>query len=541
LAQNESNSDEKNGDPALVASGKTPKISIDKVMPQGLKQFDKYTLLEPLAKGGMGEVHLARSANATGIVNFFAIKSVLPELTLSGDSAARFKDEAATGMKLKHPNIVSIFEFGEDAHEQFYVVLELIRGQTLRSMMSRLNQMDMHCPLPLAAHIIKAIAGGLNYARRCIDTSTGLALNLVHKDISPANVMIGYEGEIKIIDFGIAKSTGTAGDSNVIEGKLSFMSPEHRAGGPVDHRSDLYALGLVAYELLTGLALLGPKQRERIETVEDLKTHCDVSVEKVPFEIRPIIEKLLAVDPTARYQTGHDVVVDLGYLKFDRNDVQPETGLTDLMTGLFSEEISALNLKLIRYSNPRANAEDDLTITGGGPSFDTSGPLVIPTGDQLFAPTERRAVSIPTPTVAPQVLQKDSGGGAWLTRAALLVLALAFVLTAGAFWQLMQRPKAAASAQGATAEPPGKSAAAPLNLFVKVMSNPQGAQIFVNGETSQQRTPAFIEVPAGHAFKLKLKLEGFPDHDASFKPEEHPQYTAELRLPPTGSSTPERQ
>lgn len=317
---------------------------------QGHKnKIEKYTLLELIAKGGMGEVHLARSSNASGVLNFVAIKSVLSEFTRDQFAADRFREEAAIGMKLKHPNIVTIFEFGKDLN-QFFVVMEFIRGQTLRTVVKNLHATNMLLPIPVVVHIAKAAASALDYARRCIDPSSGLPLNLVHKDISPQNIMVGYEGDIKIIDFGIAKAS-QAESSELIEGKLAYMSPEQASGDPIDHRSDLYALGLVVFEMLTGTPLFNRIERQKIKTITELETFTKQSIASLPDLVRPIVAKLLEVKPDQRYQTGNKLFLDLGNIDFDVTEVQPETGLVDLMNGLFADEISLLNKKFIRFSN----------------------------------------------------------------------------------------------------------------------------------------------------------------------------------------------
>ena len=217
--------------------------------------FGRYLLVQRLSRGGMGEIFLAKHGLA-GFEKLAVIKKVLPHLAADQQFISRFVDEAQVAIKLQHVNVAQVFEVGR-VGDEYFLALEYVEGRDLRRTLARLGHEKKQFPVDLALFIGRELANGLAYAHRRT-TADGSAMNLVHCDISPPNVLVSFEGETKVIDFGIAKSVmrGTATDPKMGFGKFGYMAPEQLIrGGVVDHRTDIYAAGVVLYELLTGQRL----------------------------------------------------------------------------------------------------------------------------------------------------------------------------------------------------------------------------------------------------------------------------------------------
>jgi serine/threonine protein kinase len=217
--------------------------------------FGRYLLVQRLSRGGMGEIFLAKHG-LEGFEKLAVIKKVLPHLAADEQFISRFVDEAQVAIKLSHVNVAQVFEVGR-VGDEYFLALEYIDGRDLRRTMGLLGHRRQRLPVDLALFIARELANGLAYAHRRT-TSDGASLNLVHCDISPPNVLVSFEGETKVIDFGIAKSVmrETASDPKLGFGKFGYMAPEQLIrGGVVDYRTDLYAAGVVLYEVLTNSRL----------------------------------------------------------------------------------------------------------------------------------------------------------------------------------------------------------------------------------------------------------------------------------------------
>jgi serine/threonine protein kinase len=284
------------------------------------RRFDQYVLLKPLARGGMGELYLAL-AGARGMEKPCVIKTVLPSL-ITGDSAQRFRDEAMVVVRLQHGNLVSVFDAGRNGN-QVYIVMEYVDGKDLLAVWNRCAGKRVPFPIDVAAYIVKELARGLGYAH-----AFG-GLELVHRDVSPANVLLSYTGEVKLTDFGLARSTLKLQQTapGIIYGKLSYLSPEQARSEPLDGRTDLYAAGILLWELLTGQQLFPVKSAagggddpaaRRDSTADALARLRNPQIvlpshvtPRVPPELDAIAMRALAPDPAQRYQTGEELRADL--------------------------------------------------------------------------------------------------------------------------------------------------------------------------------------------------------------------------------------
>lgn len=322
-------------------------------MKKSFETFGNYVLLEKLAAGGMAEVYLAKKVGASGVQKFVAIKRILQQFSDSKDFIDMFKDEAKIAINLSHSNVVAIYDFGVQ-EEQFYIVMEFVEGRNLRQILNRMKRVDQYFSVSQVAHIIKQVAGGLDHAHRCIDPTTGNPLNIIHRDMSPQNVMLAFEGEPKIVDFGIAKAAHQieATRAGTLKGKFGYMSPEQVEGQSVDSRTDIFALGIMTWEMLANQRLF--LANNEINTLRKIR-ECDVpSLRKInpniPSELDQIVQKALKKEKLERYQNAGDLHRDLqGFLsRFD-----PDFSVQDLSSftkSLFSDEIVQIRKKQIVYA-----------------------------------------------------------------------------------------------------------------------------------------------------------------------------------------------
>ncbi len=220
--------------------------------PELPRPFGNYSLLKLLARGGMGEIYLARTGGITGFEKYYAVKKLLKKFTHDNDVGARFVDEAKLGARLQHPNIVQVYDLGR-VSDELYMATEFVDGFDLRRVLRFCHEKKKRIPLDIALFIVREVLSGLAYAHRQVDAE-GQSINLIHRDISPQNVLVSFEGEVKIIDFGLAKSTQRSQETqaNVLLGNFGYMSPEQARGQILDVRTDVYSCGIVLFELVTG-------------------------------------------------------------------------------------------------------------------------------------------------------------------------------------------------------------------------------------------------------------------------------------------------
>ncbi len=277
-----------------------------------LKKFGRYFLLDQLAQGGMAEIYRARLASVGGAGRLMVIKRIQAGYGSNSEFLEMFKSEIKVTMGFNHPNIVQLYDFGEE-QDQPYIAMELVDGKNLRQFMSRFTESQQTFPIELATFIIEQSASGLNYAHSFKDKITGEPFNIVHRDISPQNILISYEGNVKVIDFGIAKATtnNEATRAGVIKGKPSYLSPEQISGEPLDGRSDIFALGAVFWEILTGKKLFaGENDLAVLKLIESCQTYVkppSTLNPKIPKELDYIVLKSLAKQREKRYQSAEEL------------------------------------------------------------------------------------------------------------------------------------------------------------------------------------------------------------------------------------------
>jgi serine/threonine-protein kinase len=278
----------------------------------------RYRVVEKLESGGMAEVFRAESEGLQGFRKQVAIKRVLPHLSSKKKFISMFLDEARLSAQLSHSNCVQVFDIGV-GDNAFFIVMEFVDGANLKAIVEHLKKSGRDFPVEAAVHISLELCKGLAYAHELTDNS-GMALNIVHRDMSPPNVLITKHGEVKIVDFGLAKANSQLEKSEpgIIKGKFSYLSPEAAMGQEVDARTDVFAVGIILWELLAGQRLfLGDTDFQTVKKVQAAAVPSISSINrKVPQELERILAKSLARDPAQRYGTARALGVELSKFMF---------------------------------------------------------------------------------------------------------------------------------------------------------------------------------------------------------------------------------
>jgi serine/threonine protein kinase len=285
--------------------------------------YGPYELLDRVAVGGMAEVFKAKRSGVEGFEKIVAVKRILPHLSDNQEFVDMFVNEAKMVAGLTHPNIVQIFDLGR-IETSYYIAMEYVHGRDLRTILRRAKDRGLRMPLDLALRIASLVSSALEYAHRKKD-DRGRAMEIVHRDVSPQNILISFEGEVKLADFGIAKAATKASttDRGALRGKLLYMSPEQAWGRPMDRRSDLFSLGLVLYETITDqkpfLGGGGSSEMSVLETVRECRIGAPREANpRIPEELDRLVVKALAKDPDERFQDAAEMGRGLDRVLRDR-------------------------------------------------------------------------------------------------------------------------------------------------------------------------------------------------------------------------------
>ncbi len=315
--------------------------------------FGKYLLLDRINIGGMAEVWRAKTFGAGGFERLVAIKRILPNIAEDEEFITMFIDEAKITVQLNHANIAQIYELSSIANS-YFIAMEYVSGKDMRAMFDRCRKRGEPAPIPLTAYLIAQCCEGLDYAHRANDKN-GRPMGIVHRDVSPQNAIISYEGEVKVIDFGIAKAAGkaTKTQAGILKGKFGYMSPEQIRGLPLDRRSDVFAIGVCLYEMLTGERLfVGDSDfsvLEKVRKVEVLPpSHFN---RKIPDALEKIVMKSLAKDVDDRYSYASELGEDLRKFLYTSGYSFGRKDLAAFMKATFAEDVDKEKTRLQEYSD----------------------------------------------------------------------------------------------------------------------------------------------------------------------------------------------
>lgn len=521
--------------------------------------FGKHVLLERIAMGGMAEIFLSRSAGAGGIGKFSAIKRILPQYSGNSEFINMFKDEAKINVNLSHSNIVPVYEFGVESG-QFYIVMEYVNGKNLRQVINRmLKDSDVYFSIDQIVYIVREVAAGLDHAHRCLDGTTGKPLNIIHRDMSPQNIMVSYEGEIKVVDFGIAKAESQVESTKAgtLKGKFAYMSPEQAGGEEIDLKTDIYSLGIVLWELLAKDRLF--MASNEINTLKKIREGKIPSIRSLNSDVNEALEKIvmksLAKNKDERYQTCADFQRDLNRFL---NTHYPDFSAHDFsifIKSLYADEILQNRKKLIEYSNLKIDTSamssnnSDATVVASVTQPDIPSPRSNHLKLDFEMDQPQHATNIDFKSITINKTQKsDPRGGAsagtasgirsqtqssysrytgsynysggmgssanWSKYVLFVVVACGLALIASQIFPNLGSSgvQEISSKDIAMNEQNSNVLFKGVERKLIVRSNPPGAQIFVNGKNTGRVTPGRIDVPAEGEFNLELKKQGFIDY-----------------------------
>jgi serine/threonine protein kinase len=286
----------------------------------------------------MAEVYLALSGNLSGYRTLVVVKRILPHLACNEQFVRMFLDEARIESHLDHPNVVRIIEVGHDGDE-YFLAMELIQGKPLSTVLRRGGRDNAPLMPPLAAYIIAQAANGLGYAHTMID-SDGKPMQIVHRDVSPQNILVSFEGAVKVIDFGIARAHGRGTRTNPggLKGKIQYMSPEQASAAEVDPRSDVFALGVVLWEVLVGRRLFyRDNELAMMRAVVEEPIPLPSQFASIPAELEDIVMRALDRDPNGRFHTAQEMGLALERYAFTNGSFSPHQ-LATYMKLLFASD-----------------------------------------------------------------------------------------------------------------------------------------------------------------------------------------------------------
>ncbi len=304
--------------------------------------FGDYYLLEKINTGGMAEVFKAKTFGVKGFERIVAVKKILPSISEDEEFITMFIDEAKIAVQLTHANIAQVFDLG-NIDDQYYIAMEYVSGRDLRVIYDRCSRSGQKLDIPCVCYIISEICKGLDYAHNK-KSASGEPLGIIHRDISPQNILISYDGECKLIDFGIAKAANktNATQVGILKGKFSYMSPEQVAGKTkIDCRSDVFALGIVLFEILTLKRLfLGSSDFSTLEKIRKVEVSPPTLYNpNIPEDLEEIVLKALDKDVNQRYQSAAELSEALQRFMIKHNMFYTAKDLSEFMQTLFAKEI----------------------------------------------------------------------------------------------------------------------------------------------------------------------------------------------------------
>jgi serine/threonine protein kinase len=507
------------------------------IAPQASTSLGRYTLIASLGEGGMARVYLALMAGPGDFNKLLVVKTLHESMTTSHEFVQMFLDEARLAARLHHPNIVQTNEVGE--HDgRFFMAMEYLEGQSLRTVQRRLSGL----PLPHELRVISETARGLHYVHD-LSGYGGEPLNVVHRDVSPQNVFITYGGQVKLLDFGIAKTAEHEHRTKVgvIKGKLEYIAPEQIRGEKLDRRADVFALGVMLYEAAAGRRFAAPTADARASDVARIHARLIGSEPRlrdvrpdVPEELARIVDRAIALSPDERYPTARALADDIDAYLEASGEKPNARGLAELINEPFKverEKVGALIEKQVRLSKASGglNLARLATINDPGtPSEGTQLPSIDLTASGSIAIQEENTpvtdhgarVPLAAALVTGKHVPKPS-------RTKLVAAVVVFVGIVGVGLWTAQRPeqtdteaRAALPAPVAPVEPPKPAAAPsvattkptaetiPATFRIRIEVEPASAEVTLDGSTLQMPFSAEL-ARDGKLHYVEARAEGF--------------------------------
>ena len=496
------------------------------------QRLGRYQLLRKIAVGGMAEIYLARVTGAAGFEKNVVVKRILPQLAQSDEFYQMFLDEARIAATLQHPNVVQIYD-AQNVGGEHFIAMEYLDGADLLTIRRVLAERRQGLPIQHSVFIVSGVASGLHYAheRRGLD---GRPLEIVHRDVTPQNVILTREGGIKLVDFGIAKATNrlTTTGFGTLKGKLAYMSPEQCRSEPVDRRSDIYSLGIILFELTTGKRLYrGMSEYEVLRQVIETDVPAPSTLlPGYPADLEEVVMRARARDRDRRYPTALAFHQDLERFARARGVVGSSLALAEFLAPLLEEAERQVEERMQR----RLAADDEQREAGGAtpppdrlPRKAVDAPVPAQDSEHTVATPIRRAASVRPATEPSMVEVAPDLSNIKLRRSAFWPVFFLLLLAAGgagAYYVLRVRPGAGAAAAadaGATRRPP------PAVGAIRVTSRPEGAAVWLR----LGRAPlTSIPVDPGRAQLIRVEHDGYKVKDVVVEPAAFAGGQAELSV-----------
>jgi len=420
--------------------------------------FGRYEVVKHLAQGGMAEVFLARTIGIKGFERYVVIKRIRAEQARDKSHVQMFLDEARLAATLHHHNVVQVHDIGEEQGEYFFV-MEYVHGEDVRKLLTQVSSRGGRVPLEHVLTIVTAAAAGLHHAHEQCGPNRA-PLGIVHRDVSPANILIGYDGSVKVADFGVAKAAHRTfeTESGARKGKVAYMSPEQCVALPVDRRSDVFALGIVLYESLTVRRLFKDDNDFLTMTaiVQGKIPPPSTLWPEIPSELEAIVMKALSSSPDDRYATADHMRLALEEFAANASLRTSTTALADYMKTLFGQRVEPW---LVEDDEPEVELSIDFDGSGAGivrATEDAIHSLVAPHGIAPALARPRVSASSASAVPSRQVRRRWR----WIAGGAVVVVAIA----AASFLMLAStdKPAAVPAALIQPAVPPAPTAPPPV-------------------------------------------------------------------------------
>lgn len=488
------------------------------------KPFGRYSLVKKLASGGMAEVYLAIRRGPSGFNKLVALKCILPHVNDDQEHVKMFYNEANLGGLFRHPNLIEVFD-ADQIEGRHTMVMEFVEGGTVEELVSEMARRDKVMPVDAALNIVAMAALGLHHAHTATDLN-GEQMHLVHRDISPHNILIGFDGRVKAFDFGLAVAA-KSGDSGELAGKTAYMSPEQCRGRQVDARSDVFSLGIVLHELLTGQRLFERDNHiKAIRAVTEDPIPAPSSLRSnISSRVDRIAMRALDRNVNARYQSALELHHDISMLLIEMAAPPAEEVLPPLMNRFFRNQKAELEavIEKVLLAPRQSEATIDLSTfdprsaesrppTGKNKIMTESGRDLdnMKTGDAPIVPSAPPLLAEQANAVISEQLQKARRNNTILGGVAAMLL----VGVVGAFI-IGQRSGTAVPDEQVDEEP-----AVQVSTTLVIETVPPGATVFVDGEQRAESTPAELLVTAGTEIEVSVSLPGFIEGSETITPQD---------------------
>ncbi|RME27515.1 MAG: PEGA domain-containing protein [Deltaproteobacteria bacterium] len=489
-------------------------------------RFGKYYLFERIAVGGMAEIYKAKLYGVDGFEKNMVVKQILPQYARSREFIQMFIDEAKISVNLQHGNIVPVYELGQ-TDGIYFISMDYVDGKNLGELLDAGIENDKPLSMPHAIYIACEILAGLDYAHRKTDEH-GRPLGIVHRDVSPQNVLVSFEGEVKLVDFGIARAANKvhATQAGVIKGKFGYMSPEQAMGHDVDARSDIFAAGILLYEMLT-LERLFASDTEAV-TLDRVK-RADVPVPsrvnpRLPPQLDAIVFKALARRPEDRYQTPEQMRQDLLRVLLSLPEQVSAQSLSDYLKDLFTEE---LRQRRQGAAEPPEDVKRELIRASGAQGLEkqkkSTDSIAVP---RTIMPSPQRSAAmvevepVPDTTLSDDELDVDftyTGTARKVGRLLAIIVVVGIAVAAFAWRHQIGRMFGVVS--DVVKESADRLAKKPLGTLV-VRSNPSGATVYFDGRRVGTTNMRIRNIDPDRPYELVLTSDGYGSWSRKILPED---------------------